>query len=1050
MPGCAVLALLVFCCVSGPVAEAAETGDTAPGSAWREKTLAWFRDNWFGHAPGKPTDIVFGERHVEFAGGKIRINIDLALPERASADAPVPVFVFGDHFNPLTSASGLAHYPGIPTNTITARGYAYVTFNVNDLAMNGYGKCLPASNKVHRCYASECPDGAKGTLAAWAWGFSRVMDWIETRPELDAGRVAIVGHSRGGKTALWAGAQDTRIAMTVSNDSGSGGARLMKMQLKGAEPISAFSRSVKHWFADTFHSYAGREAELPYDADDLMKLVAPRLLYVASAADDEWAGPPGEFESARRASAAWEAVGLRGLTLKAYPPPDTRDHDGSVGYHVRSGRHKLLPLDWDAFLDFADRHLKKRPIDRGGVTFDFAAASAKNFSNAQKEKWPVAVRCVVPDVTDGVFQIGEGQCGYLWFEMRNEDKTKYDVSKFECRLTLPDGIRLEGERARGLKAPIHIFNSHDPNGYLVRAVRGKGVAGDATFACYYEGRQVSRIDKVRIVVVDAVKGLRPKRFMTGIHCGARIAELPTGEGVAAFADMVADAGATWMILECSPRVRDIMHSRKLKVTPYDNNWFVNGFMVGNRKRPDEDKYVPLPLAEQPPDGVTRYFLRSASCPIAIYTESPFFRTNTVPLLKSACAGYDGFWANWEPYFFADRGCFCERCKAAFAEYGGFDVKEFGEGWHKLVRDRKSKYRIPWLEFRAREHGRVVKTIDKYVRRFTPPDSFGFVPAVAWIEMGSWYPPIQNAYASYVKQVRQVDFAGDLRWINPWGPYVAWRTNRPYKYGKRFPMAHFFAARDVREQVAKDYPEGRRPKLLSFPLGTLNRMVSQPEWIGMGIDSFFFNRWEASIVYYMPKGSMDARYWRALADSSTRAAKYEDDVIDGRDVSASVSVKPVPEFAVPCRQVSGYISDSTKNKSPLQQVSYEHGARRIVAVFNFWEKGEAFFDLQVKGLKGEFNIVDEKGVAWVPADGRTVWSAAELAAGVRLEIGASRTRVFEIRPADAGLKDATAIRTSAETAARYSARRSALAEEARRDAEEEAALPLPKPDNGNVI
>lgn len=361
-PGRFVRASLVCCCAFAPVAAAAEAGCAAYGPAWREKTLGWFRDNWFGHAPGRPADLRFGERHVSCADGKIRIDIDLSLPAGASAHAPVPVFVFGDHFNPRTSASGLARYPGIPTNTITSRGYAYVTFNVNDLAMNGYGKSLPAGNKVHRHFGAACPDGAKGTLAAWAWGYSRVMDWIETRPELDAARVAVVGHSRGGKTALWAGAQDTRIAMTVSNDSGSGGARLLKLRLKGAEPVSAFRRNgVGHWFADAFHSYAGREAELPYDADDLMKLVAPRLLYVASAADDEWAGPPGEFEAARRASAAWEAAGRRGLTLTAYPPADTRDHDGSVGYHVRSGRHKLLPRDWDAFLDFADRHLKKRP-----------------------------------------------------------------------------------------------------------------------------------------------------------------------------------------------------------------------------------------------------------------------------------------------------------------------------------------------------------------------------------------------------------------------------------------------------------------------------------------------------------------------------------------------------------------------------------------------------------------------------------------------------------------------------------------------------------------
>lgn len=666
-------------------------------------------------------------------------------------------------------------------------------------------------------------------------------------------------------------------------------------------------------------------------------------------------------------------------------------------------------------------------MDRGGVAFDFETASARKFSSGQDE-WPVAVRCAVPDFTDGVFQIGEGQCGYLWFEMQNAAKATYDAAKFECRLTLPDGIRLIGERARGVRTPIHIFNGHDPIGYLVRAGCGKGLVGEATFACYYEGKQVSRIDRVKIVVVDRVEGVRPKRFMTGLHHGARIAEFPTDAGVAAFADMVAEAGAVWNILECSPRVRDIMHSRNLKVTPYDNNYFVNGFMVGHYKgRPESDRYVPLPLKLQPPDSTSRWFLSKGSCPIAIYTESDFFRTNTVPLLKADCEGYDGFWANWEPYYYANRGCFCERCKKSFAEYAHIDLKELErDDWYELVRTSKGKYRISWLEFRAREHGRVVRTIDKYVRKFTGPDSLGFVPGVCWIEMSSWYPPIQDAYASYAKQVRQVDFAGDLRWINPWGPYPSWSASKPYEYKKARSMQSFFAAKDVREQVAKDYPEGRRPKLMAFPLGNLGTMTTQPEWVEMGIDSFFFHRWEAAVVYYMPKGCMDARYWKALADASTRAAKYEDIVFDGELADDRVAVRPAAAYPAPCDKVTDYLPEKTKGKSLLQTRAYAKDGVTVVAVFNFWEKGEAFFGLSVRGLPGPCRIVDEQGVVWTKDRTCSTWTAEELAAGVKLEVGAARTRVFEIRPAALPLSGVKSVRTYGETGKRYRERRSELA------------------------
>jgi hypothetical protein len=296
------------------------------------------------------------------AGGKLKIELSVSLPKGASAENPVPVFVFGDHSNDQSSLPFRKRtYAGIPVDAITARGYAYVTFNFNDICPNtARGKFLDEWKKgVYQIYGgAERTADSWGTIAAWAWGFSRVVDWIETRPELDSGRIAVVGHSRGGKTALWAAAQDLRIALGISNNSGCGGAKLNRMDIEKSEHIAQILRSFPFWFCRNFARYANADGTVEHDQDDLLRLIAPRLAYVASATEDPWAGPEGEFEAAKRASDIYRAYGKGGITLAKIPAPGECDHGGAVGYHLRAGKHRLTPFDWNMFMDFADRHLR--------------------------------------------------------------------------------------------------------------------------------------------------------------------------------------------------------------------------------------------------------------------------------------------------------------------------------------------------------------------------------------------------------------------------------------------------------------------------------------------------------------------------------------------------------------------------------------------------------------------------------------------------------------------------------------------------------------------
>lgn len=320
----------------------------------RAEVLQWFCENQFGVAPiGRPADQVIGERSVSFAGGRIKIDITVALPCGASPEHPAPVFVFGDHMCTDNPPFENRVYAGIPTNSITARGYAYVTWNFNDVCPNAkrYTNDLDRwADGVIAWQATGDPKGRDiirtptswGTLAAWAWGFSRVMDWIETRPELDAKRVAVLGHSRGGKTALWAAAQDERFAMGISNNSGCGGAKLNNFDCPDSEHIGPMLNNFPNWFCLNYFQWIDRDREITHDSDDLLRLIAPRLCYVASATQDPWAGPPAEKEAWNRAHDLYESYGC----------PER------MGYHIREGKHMLTPYDWKLFMDFADKHMK--------------------------------------------------------------------------------------------------------------------------------------------------------------------------------------------------------------------------------------------------------------------------------------------------------------------------------------------------------------------------------------------------------------------------------------------------------------------------------------------------------------------------------------------------------------------------------------------------------------------------------------------------------------------------------------------------------------------
>jgi hypothetical protein len=242
---------------------------------------------------------------------------------------------------------------------LLAAGYALATIYYGDIEpdFNG-GMKYGVRPLFFRPGQTEPAPDDWGALGAWAWGLSRAADYLQTDPDIDPQRIALIGHSRLGKAALWAGAQDTRFSVVISNESGEGGASLSRRSY--GEDIRHLNNSFPHWFCANYHLYTDHEPQLPVDSHMLLALIAPRPLYVASAEEDRGSDPRGEFLAAVAASPVWTLFGKQGIGTDQMPALHQPIGDAVV-YHIRAGKHDVTAYDWDQYLKFASQHFRELP-----------------------------------------------------------------------------------------------------------------------------------------------------------------------------------------------------------------------------------------------------------------------------------------------------------------------------------------------------------------------------------------------------------------------------------------------------------------------------------------------------------------------------------------------------------------------------------------------------------------------------------------------------------------------------------------------------------------
>lgn len=337
----------------------------------RNEILELFRENVYGRVPNTPYSKSFkvvNEDRNAMGGaatlkqveitigaekGSLVIHLTLFVPN--NVPKPVPVYLLIDNRGPgNTDPLRKTISEFWPAEEVLARGYAIGVYNNADVDPDNFDNF---KNGIHALLdKGERSADSWGTLAAWAWGASRCMDYFESDKDINKKKVAVLGHSRGGKAALWAAAEDQRFAMVISNESGCGGAALARRRF--GETVARINTAFPHWFCSNYKNWSNNENAMPVDMHMLLALIAPRALYVDCASEDLWGDPKGSYIALYNAVPVFQLFNSDTKIPETMPPLNKQITGGKVGFHIRDGVHDMLLKDWNWFMNMGDVVLK--------------------------------------------------------------------------------------------------------------------------------------------------------------------------------------------------------------------------------------------------------------------------------------------------------------------------------------------------------------------------------------------------------------------------------------------------------------------------------------------------------------------------------------------------------------------------------------------------------------------------------------------------------------------------------------------------------------------
>ena len=635
-----------------------------------------------------------------------------------------------------------------------------------------------------------------------------------------------------------------------------------------------------------------------------------------------------------------------------------------------------------------------------------------------QERGPT-VRLMPGHYLDNLYCLSAGDAGVMIFGFRNESAAKIESPCLVLRL--PEGIdvldldasasilsrkpiRVQGAAVQEHRIDIRAWKRRIRDGTfpypynmwqgLALLLRSSLPPGQARYTAWYwledgQYRTKPRSFEFRIVVpIPSVHG--PRRFRSGAHLFL-VHRFLKETGSRAFAKLYKQVGFNAVHVPATGLAEEL---GRLGIERY-NQPLANGYTMGDRRPGKKPEEAVFRLADGQP-------VWEAICPVEVYRRGAYFRerieNGILRRILVTDRQAEQIMANWEPYMYNGKGCFCNRCKEEFRTFSKLSAQEIERVWPSAV---LREYRDTWVKFRSWQHAKLMVTLEETVNALGKEAGLDshFIPEIHHgLLTSSWDKRAGN------REYAAVDYLGKLPVLNAWAPYT-WHVfgRGPYDYVRGLHLSVHATARDVRAFVDSRLPAGKRPRLIAFPYGTYEG-ATQPEALAFEFLTYFLNGYSGAFAYLFP-GGYDARYWRALAQANRQIAQFESLVMRGREVRKhglrceTPLPKPDPRFLAKCGGAAG-IAKRWKDLPLLLSWEFERDDTRLIAVGNFWERGECFFRLTLRELDPDREyVLHEPALRRCYADraGRIALSARELASGLLLHVGAMRHSFLVLEP-----------------------------------------------------